>query len=162
MPEPLEVDRGCLKPASDYSVAPGIFVAGDIVRPGRLVDAIGAGGQAAMAVNAYLNGESYNPAQKNKIPAKRMSIAYFKKCHSCEMPEANSDYTRCISCGTCRDCHMCLKSCPENAITRIVQENGTEYVSDPAKCIGCGICAGICPCGIWNMESNDEPIRFYR
>lgn len=162
LPEPLEVDRGCLKPDSDCSVAPGIFVAGDIVRAGRLVDAIGAGGQAAMAVDAYLNGECYKPASKTKIPAKRLNTAYFKKCHSCDVPEANNDYTRCISCGTCRDCHMCLTSCPENAITRIVKENSTEYVSDPAKCIGCGICAGICPCGIWNMEPNDEPICFYK
>ena len=21
-------------------------------------------------------------------------------------------------------------------------------------CIGCGICAGLCPCGIWEMEDN--------
>ena len=29
-----------------------------------------------------------------------------------------------------------------------------EYVSDCEKCIGCGICAGLCPCGIWEMEEN--------
>ena len=30
------------------------------------------------------------------------------------------------------------------------------------KCIGCGICAGICPCGIWTMLPNEEPIKMYR
>jgi Fe-S-cluster-containing hydrogenase component 2 len=115
-----------------------------------------------MSVDAYLKHEKYVAAQKTVIPAKRLSTAYFKKCHSCDVPEANSDYSRCISCGTCRDCHMCLKSCPENAIVRTVTETGTEYISDPNKCIGCGICAGICPCGIWNMEANEEPIGFYK
>ncbi|MDF2570656.1 MAG: Ferredoxin--NADP reductase [Sporomusa sp.] len=160
--EGIELDRGCLKPANDYSVAPGIFTAGDTIRPGRLVDAIGAGRQAALAAHAYLNSSSYEANTKTKIPAGRMSTAYFKKCHSCDVPEANSDYTRCISCGTCRDCHMCLKSCPENAITRTMGTNGAQYESDPSKCIGCGICSGICPCGVWNMDTNAEPIRFYR
>ena len=155
-------DRGCLQPAADYSVGPGVFTAGDTVRPGRLVDAIGAGRQAALAANAYLSNDSYTAAQKTKISPDRMSTAYFKKCHSCDVPEANSDYNRCISCGTCRDCHMCLKSCPENAITRTAGKAGAEYMSDPSKCIGCGICAGICPCGVWNMDTNAEPIQFYR
>ncbi|MGL5512279.1 MAG: 4Fe-4S binding protein, partial [Sporomusa sp.] len=141
---------------------PGIFTAGDTIRPGRLVDAIGAGREAALAANAYLQGDSYTRATKTRIPAQRMSVAYFKKCHSCDVPDAGNDYSRCISCGTCRDCHMCLKSCPENAITRNVGPAGAEYVSDAAKCIGCGICAGICPCGVWNMDTNAAPLMFYR
>ncbi len=162
IPDGIALERGCLKPAADNSIAPGIFTAGDTIRPGRLVDAIGAACQAAIAVDAYLKQVEYSPAQKTVIPADRLSTAYFKKCHSCDVPEANTDYSRCISCGTCRDCHMCLKSCPENAITRTLGEGGAEYSSDPDKCIGCGICAGICPCGVWNMESNAEPIVFYK
>lgn len=162
VPDDIALERGFLQPAGNYSVAPGIFTAGDTIRPGRLVDAIGAGREAALAADAYLKSSAYVPAGKVKIPPERMSTAYFKKCHACDVPDANSDYVRCISCGTCRDCHMCLKSCPENAITRLAGENGTEYASDPATCIGCGICAGICPCGVWNMETNAEPIKFYR
>ena len=60
---------------------------------------------------------------------------------------------RCLSCGTCRDCSMCLEACPEGAIRRVEKADGSfEYVSDDHVCIGCGICAGICPCGIWAME----------
>ncbi|QDR83068.1 FAD-dependent oxidoreductase [Sporomusa termitida] len=162
LPADFAFDRGCLQPAPDYSVGAGIFIAGDTIRPGRLVDAIGAGRQAALAANAYLGNSSYTAVQKTKISPDRMSTAYFKKCHSCDVPEANNDYNRCISCGTCRDCHMCLKSCPENAITRIPGQAGAEYMSDPNKCIGCGICAGICPCGVWSMDTNGEPIQFYR
>lgn len=162
LPESIALERGSLKPAYDYSVAPGVFTAGDTIRPGRLVDAIGAGRQAALAADAYLQGKNYVPANKTKIPAERMSTAYFKKCHGCDVPDADRDYARCISCGTCRDCHMCLKSCPENAITRTLGKNGAQYTSDSARCIGCGICAGICPCGVWNMETNAEPLNFYR
>ncbi|BBB90598.1 MAG TPA: FAD-dependent oxidoreductase [Methylomusa anaerophila] len=158
LPAEIAVERGCLKPGDDYQVAKGIFTAGDTIRPGRLVDAIGAGRQAALAANAYLNNEVYQVEQKTKIPSERLSTAYFKKCHTCDLPDANNDYTRCISCGTCRDCHMCLQSCPENAISRVNNDGAWEYVSDAAKCIGCGICAGICPCGIWAMTPNQAPL----
>ena len=50
----------------------------------------------------------------------------------------------------------------EKAITRIEKADGSwEYVSDPDKCIGCGICAGVCPCGVWSIADNPEPIKMY-
>lgn len=163
LPADIPTERGCLKPAADYTVAPGVFTAGDTIRPGRLVDAVGAGRQAALAADAYLTAGAYTPENKQRIPAGRLSTAYFKKCHSCDLPAPGDDYLRCISCGTCRDCHMCMKSCPENAITRIAQaDGGFEYVSDPARCIGCGICAGVCPCGVWTIYDNAEPIQMYK
>ena len=126
-------------------------------------DAVAAGRQAAFAAAAYLTGGAYQPEKKQRIPAGRLSTAYFKKCHSCDLPAPGEDYLRCISCGTCRDCHMCMKSCPENAITRVaLPGGGYEYVSDSAKCIGCGICAGVCPCGIWTIYDNAEPIDMYK
>lgn len=164
LPAEIQLDRGYLKPAGDLSVAPGLFAAGDTTKPGRLVDAIGAGRQAALAVHAYLSGTKYVSEEKKRIPAARLKTAYFKKCHTCDLPDAKDEYNRCISCGTCRDCHMCIKSCPENAISRIqkIDNGGYEYVVDPEKCIGCGICAGICPSGIWAMYNNAEPIQMYK
>jgi len=162
LPEGMPLERGCLKPDARYGIADGVFTAGDTIRPGRLVDAIGAGREAAMAVDAYLTGGSYTAEAKNKIAPARLTTAYFKKCSASEIPAAKEDYLRCISCGTCRDCHMCMKSCPENAITRVAKENGSfEYISDNNKCIGCGICAGICPCGIWAMYNNAAPVNMY-
>ncbi|MDR3560991.1 MAG: FAD-dependent oxidoreductase [Negativicutes bacterium] len=163
LPADIPLQRGYLQPAENYSIAAGIFTAGDTVRPGRLVDAVGAGRQAAFAADAYLMDGSYKPEVKQKVPAERISTAYFKRCHSCDLPSPTEDYNRCISCGTCRDCHMCLKSCPENAITREALPDGSyQYVSDADKCIGCGICAGMCPCGIWTMYENAEPINMYK
>lgn len=162
LPEGMPIERGCLKPDARYGIADGIFTAGDTIRPGRLVDAIGAGREAAMAVDAYLKSDSYTAETKNKIAPERLTTAYFKKCSASEIPAAKEDYLRCISCGTCRDCHMCMKSCPENAITRVAKETGSfEYISDNSKCIGCGICAGICPCGIWAMYNNAAPVNMY-
>lgn len=159
LPKDIITERGYLKPNSEYKIAEGVYTAGDTVKPGRLVDAIGAAGQAALAVDSYLTGNAYESAVKTKIDGKRLTTAYFNKCHSCEVPDANDDHLRCISCGTCRDCHMCEKSCPEKAITRIVHPEGNfEYISDPNKCIGCGICTGVCPCGIWSMHENKQSI----
>jgi len=163
LPDDLPRERGCLKPGPDFSLAAGLYTAGDTIAPGRLVDAIGAARQAALAVDAYLSGTTWQPESKVRIPAARLSTAYFKKCHACDVPEAPDDYLRCISCGTCRDCHMCLKSCPENAISRrTLPGGGFEYFSDPERCIGCGICAGVCPCGVWAIENNAEPIAMYK
>lgn len=159
LPKGIITERGYLKPNSDYQIAEGVYTAGDTVKPGRLVDAIGAAGQAALAIDTYLTGNTHDSIVKTKIDPKRLTTAYFNKCHSCEVPEANDDHLRCISCGTCRDCHMCEKSCPEKAITRIVHSDGNfEYISDPNKCIGCGICTGVCPCGIWSMHDNKQSI----
>ena len=60
-----------------------------------------------------------------------------------------------MSCGFCRDCGFCKDICPETAISRKTNPDGSfEYTSDDKKCIGCGICAGVCPCGVWTMADN--------
>ena len=153
-----------LIPNADKSILPGIFATGDTIKPGRLTDAIGDGRKTAWYVDRYIRGEKpLQFPQKSKIPAERLSKAYFDKCHHCELKDPIDDHTRCVSCGTCRDCKMCLESCPEKAITRIDKADGSwEYVSDPNRCIGCGICAGVCPCGVWSIEDNAEPIKIYR
>lgn len=163
LPKEYITERGYIKADENFKVADKVYTAGDTIKPGRLVDAIGAARQAALAVDTELTGKEHSNEGKAKVPANKLSTAYFKKCHSCELPAASEDYNRCISCGTCRDCHMCMKSCPENAISRVAKPDGSfEYVSDSKKCIGCGICAGICPCGIWSMYPNAEPINMYK
>ena len=162
LPEDIGLERGYLQPAGDYGIAPGVFTAGDTIRPARLVDAIGAANQAAESIHAWLTGGEYVQRAKTVIPQVKLHTAYFAKCGSCELPQAGDDHQRCISCGTCRDCHMCEKSCPERAISRIEDGAGFQYKSDPNRCIGCGICAGVCPCGIWTMTANAETINMYK
>ncbi|MGE9986469.1 FAD-dependent oxidoreductase [Desulfovibrio sp. SGI.169] len=155
LPEGLEKFRDWLVPRADLSIMDGVFAAGDVIRPGLLAHAIGTGRQAALAADAWLRGERYAPADREETPFRRLHTAYFAKRHSRELPQPQEDFERCVSCGVCRDCKMCLASCPEKAIDRNeLAGGGFEYVSDPARCIGCGICAGVCPCGIWSMEPN--------
>jgi Fe-S-cluster-containing hydrogenase component 2 len=50
---------------------------------------------------------------------------------------------------------MCEVVCYWDAISRVVYENGSyEYIVDDDKCTGCGFCAGVCPCGVWEMVEN--------
>lgn len=167
LPEDVSIEKfrnSWLVPKKDKSILPGVFAAGDVIKPGRLTDAIGDGIKAAYYADQYLSGAEYTPfPEKEKIPAERLSKAYFTKCHHCQLGDPADDHVRCVSCGTCRDCKMCLESCPEKAISRVENEDGSwTYISDPNKCIGCGICAGVCPCGVWSINDNPEPIRMYR
>ena len=63
----------------------------------------------------------------------------------------------------CRDCRICQNACHERAILRAEGENGKgTYAAVPEKCIGCGICAASCPCGVWRLRENTEPLDMYR
>lgn len=158
LPQDILLQRGCLQPDQDYRIADGIYTAGDTIKPGRLVDAIGAAREAAFALHAWLSETVHQPTQKQRIDKLRLSTAYFKKCAGCDLPDAPNDHQRCVSCGTCRDCQMCRRSCPEQAIARLETEAGIEYAVDERRCIGCGVCAGICPCGIWTLQQNTRPV----
>jgi len=48
---------------------------------------------------------------------------------------------RCLSCGVCNECDICVTYCPEGVLKRV----GHDLVFDYAQCKGCGICATECP-----------------
>jgi NADPH-dependent glutamate synthase beta subunit-like oxidoreductase/ferredoxin len=148
--------KSWLVPGEDRSILPGVFAAGDVVRPGLLTAAIGSGREAALAADAWMRGAPYAPAPRRTMAERSLHLEYFSRVPAGEMPDAAGDGTRCISCGSCRDCGMCLQSCPRQAIARIEthDDTGYAYASDPERCIGCGICAGVCPCGVWTLSAN--------
>ena len=156
--------RDWLVADAEKKILPKVFAAGDVIKPGRLTDAIGDARLTALMMNQFLLGEKITPLpQKKIVPSVNLSKKFFEKCHHCDLPDPMHEHLRCVSCGTCRDCKICLNSCPEKAITRIQHDDGSwEYVSDESKCIGCGICAGVCPCGVWNLQDNLEEIKMYR
>lgn len=136
--------------------APGVFAIGDTIKPGLLTHAIGHGTEAAEYIDTFLAGGELTAKKKPEmIPQSCLSKELFRprnRGRFC-VTDAKDETNRCLSCGTCRDCSMCLEACPEGAIRRIeLADGGYEYVSDDHLCIGCGLCAGICPCGIWAME----------
>ncbi|NJD19990.1 MAG: hypothetical protein FIA95_12010 [Gemmatimonadetes bacterium] len=48
---------------------------------------------------------------------------------------------RCLSCGVCNECDICVTYCPEGVLKRV----GHQLVFDYAYCKGCGICVTECP-----------------
>ncbi|MBN2645729.1 MAG: FAD-dependent oxidoreductase [Desulfuromonadaceae bacterium] len=148
--------NGCWQIKTGQERIDNVFAIGDTTRPGLLTNAIGHGHEAADYCSDFLNGlEIIERKKPEVIPQHRLSKELFRPRNRgrLQVNDAREETTRCISCGTCRDCSFCLEACPEAAIRRIEKEDGSfEYVSDAHLCIGCGICSGICPCGIWTME----------
>lgn len=136
---------------------PKIFAIGDVTSLGLVTHAIGHGRRAAQAVHALLSGISYNrPNPRMVVPYDKIKTAYYDVCRG-ELPSVTptSEASRCMSCASCRDCHMCEATCYYGAISRKDLSGGFyEYVVDENLCIGCGFCAGICPCGVWEMKEN--------
>ncbi len=159
LPESVKTDRGFVIVNEYYQTSnPQIFAIGDAVKPGLITDAIGAGRSAAAAIIKTLKGKRPSDNLHLVIDKKRIKLEYldprvtgFDGIEHCG--------SQCSSCGTCRDCGICVAVCPQTAITRKAKgEKDFEMVVDENRCIGCGFCAGACPCGVWDLVEN-EPIE---
>jgi len=135
---------------------PKVYAIGDATRPGLVTHAIGHGREAANLIHAELMRYDYMPEKRHVVPYERIKTLYYDLCRGEALPVTpENEANRCLSCATCRDCHMCENICYWGAIGRKeLPGGGFEYAVDDEKCIGCGFCAGICPCGIWEMVEN--------
>jgi NADPH-dependent glutamate synthase beta subunit-like oxidoreductase/NAD-dependent dihydropyrimidine dehydrogenase PreA subunit len=151
----VATERGFIKVNEYYQTTESrIFAIGDVVRPGLLTDAIGAGRKAARAIHEMLEGKRPVGDTRRMIDKKRISLEYFDP-RITEFEDIKACGSQCSSCGTCRDCGVCVAVCPQTAISRTDKGNGEyEYVVDETRCIGCGFSAGACPCGIWDLLEN--------
>jgi NADPH-dependent glutamate synthase beta subunit-like oxidoreductase/glutamate synthase domain-containing protein 3/NAD-dependent dihydropyrimidine dehydrogenase PreA subunit len=136
---------------------PRVFAVGDAVKLGLLTDAIGAGRKAAQAIMDILEGKRPRGDTRRMVDYARIRLEYFDpRLHIFD--DITQCGEQCSSCGSCRDCGICIAICPTGAISKKEEEHEEfEMVVDPEKCIGCGFCAGACPCGIWNLVEN-EPL----
>ena len=134
-----------------------ILAIGDVERPGLATNALGAAKRTAEYLIATFNNTNWVPFNKKLIQYESLTIAHYDPAEEKGDTE-NHQAARCLSCGSCRDCHLCETICPTHAISRReLVADGTskvnyEYVSDDSKCIACGFCADTCPCGIWTMR----------
>jgi len=179
LPKSVKTEGGFVV-VNDYyqTTDPKIFAIGDLVSPGLLTDAIGAGRKAAAAIADILDGKITASALARLSPLEeepllfesrlsefvdlppvieraRVSLEYLDP-RVCSFSGVDECGISCSSCGACRDCGLCVEICPQAAITRkAIGHERWEYVVDPERCIGCGFCAGACPCGIWALVPNE-------
>lgn len=138
--------------AAGQTSDPKISAIGDVERPGLATNALGAGKKTAEAILAGFKGEEWHDFGQQLIPQTSLTSAHYTP-EPCPGSSEAAEAERCMSCGTCRDCHLCETICPTQAISREkLEDKSYRYVSDPNKCIACGFCSDTCPCGIWVMR----------
>jgi NADPH-dependent glutamate synthase beta subunit-like oxidoreductase/glutamate synthase domain-containing protein 3/Pyruvate/2-oxoacid:ferredoxin oxidoreductase delta subunit len=155
LPQSIHTERGYLVvnevgQTTDLKV----FGVGDATQPGLVTHAIGQGRIAADVIHTQMMNYDYVPEIQREIPRERIKTVYYEAARTDEFV-VEQEANKCMSCGSCRDCGMCEVSCYYGAISRVEGDGGTfEYIVKDDLCIGCGFCAGICPCGIWEVEEN--------
>jgi NADPH-dependent glutamate synthase beta subunit-like oxidoreductase/ferredoxin len=157
IPESVATRDGFVEVNSQFMTSdPKIYALGDVVKPGLLTDAIGAGRTVAEAIDNLLkDGEAAIIQRRPMLSRDRISLEYFDP-RVTEYADLDHCGSQCASCGACRDCGICVAVCPRLAISRKALEGDQyEYAVDEKLCIGCGFCAGACPCGVWDLVEND-------
>lgn len=157
LPENVATERGFIQVNEWYQTTDAqIFAIGDAVKLGLLTDGIGAGRKAARIICDMLAGRRPRSDGRRKIDYSRVKMEYYDP-RLMRFEGIEQCASQCSSCGTCRDCGICVTVCPQGAISRqeAAGRDGFEMVVNPDRCIGCGFCGGACPCGIWNLVEND-------
>ena len=120
---------------------PGVFAAGDAVTgPATVVSAVGAGRNAAAAIDAYLTGTELKaePEEENivsyddleleedierkervtvpELPPSKRKGNFNEIVKGLTEEEAVSEAQRCLNCGVCSGCHQCIAVCEPDAI----------------------------------------------
>lgn len=112
-------------------------------------------------VNAVVGVDDVNFAQYQRVP--RHADPHLDSEHArggfaevnggLSTAEAMDEARRCLNCGVCTQCDVCLIFCPDAAITRAADGSYTIALD---YCKGCGICAAECPRGAITM-TQDRP-----
>jgi len=155
LPPDIHTERGWIPVNNKYQTSDvKVYAIGDATGLGLVTHAIGHGRLTADYINYELMHAPRNPEIQQVIPYEKIKTEYYDVCRGDFVsPEASAN--RCMSCATCRDCRMCETTCYWGAISRVEHAEGSyEYVVDDNLCIGCGFCAGVCPCGVWEMVEN--------
>jgi heterodisulfide reductase subunit A-like polyferredoxin len=136
-----------LNPAGTMKVDPitletsvgGVFAGGDVVKgPASIVEAVGAGHEAAISIDRYLNGQALKEGRKAEVviapepktdglPKKRRAATKrlppgIRKSNFEEVvlpltaEEATAEVERCLACAKCCECRECEKACEAKAI----------------------------------------------
>jgi heterodisulfide reductase subunit A len=116
----------------------GVFSGGDAVwGAGTVIESIGAGKEAAISIDRYINGEDLREGREEKPEIAKPSIEGVRKKRKVPMrylplnerkgnfkevelgyseEEAIEEARRCLDCGGCSECYECVQTCEANAI----------------------------------------------
>ncbi|EMR73879.1 Pyridine nucleotide-disulfide oxidoreductase, partial [Thermoplasmatales archaeon SCGC AB-539-N05] len=122
----------------------GVFCGGDAVwGAGTVIEAIGAGKEAAISIDRYINGEDLKEGRgikpevaevplegvkkKRKVPMRYMPLEERKNnFDEVELgyteEEAIEEARRCLNCGGCSECFECVRACEADAINHDMKE----------------------------------------
>ncbi|MCK4722127.1 MAG: 4Fe-4S dicluster domain-containing protein, partial [Dehalococcoidia bacterium] len=135
-------------PLSPATNIPGVFACGDAVSgPTTVVEAIGAGSKAAIAIHCYLRGEGLESAEEvlplQEVAFESLDISEVASGTRPKMPHlpvkervrgfdeaalgfaeetAIAEANRCLNCGFCAWCRQCEDACPYGVIKIEPQE----------------------------------------
>ncbi len=145
----LQADRDTLATA-----VPGVFAGGDAVTgPRTVVEAIGAGKEAAESIDRYIRGidmkenrllsipeEEIAPLRQNKkdidiiMPVPVQHIDPVQRASSFDedslgysMEQAQKEAERCLNCGVCSECLECERACLAGAINHGMKDEEIEF-----------------------------------
>jgi 2-oxoacid:acceptor oxidoreductase gamma subunit (pyruvate/2-ketoisovalerate family) len=138
---------------------------------GTVAAAIGSGRRSAMHIHQTLTGEVVVAGERTRVrsdvdvwhdevirdealrmhlferhPVQRSEAVDMGRRHTtfdeihAGLPDPG-EAKRCLSCGVCNECDICVTYCPEGVLKRV----GHDLVFDYAQCKGCGICVTECP-----------------
>ncbi len=172
LPELLESNaRNALIPADSETLEtkiPGVFAGGDIVTgPASIIQAVGAGRQAAISIHQYLIGKraegkkeeveettwvkDWDSLRKKTrryeapVQKPRLSFEEAERFLKETKRKAMFEAFRCLACGPCSECLAEIGSC-----------RGDKAIIEKDRCTGCNVCAIVCPVGA--VEKSEEGV----
>jgi Pyruvate/2-oxoacid:ferredoxin oxidoreductase delta subunit len=107
----------------------------------------------AAPVNEVVTPERINPAHFARVPRHEdrhtpVRGSFAETNLGLTSVEALAEARRCLNCGVCNGCEVCLTFCPDLAISR--RDRGGFAIA-LEYCKGCGLCAAECPRGAVRM-----------
>lgn len=115
----------------------------------------------ASPVNRVVPWEEMNPAHFRSLPRNPDRHVDADACRlffgevNLGLPGARGldEARRCLNCGVCNGCELCLIFCPDAAVIRDGGPHGLAI--DLEYCKGCGLCVAECPRGAMAMVEED-------